>query len=244
MVTKLAKFSKEFIVESHDTNPFYELKLTSLLAYFQDTASNHLNSLGIDKSLINDNGLFWIVNRYYVDIKRMPKYYEKIRVVTYPGKDMKWIFPRYFEVIGEDNEVIIKASSTWLVLDYKQHKIALNPFDKDLLIHVDESIDIPLPGKLDYTCQELKEIRRVRYSDLDINMHFNNTKYIEFIVDTNRPEFYKNKSLKSFTINYLNEALADDEISLFTNFEENTEYIDGLCSDKPIFKAKLVFENR
>ena len=64
----------------------------------------------------------------------------------------------------------------------------------------------PLPGKCETGDYQLVETRKVRYSDIDLNGHLNNTKYIDYIVDIHDSDFYKKglQKMKRVLNNYHN----------------------------------------
>ena len=87
------------------------------------------------------------------------------------------------------------------------------------------------------------EQRTVRYSDIDLNGHLNNTKYIEYILDMKNSSFYKKKEIVSILINYEKELMDGDVVSLYSN-EENPEYIIGKVEDKNIFEVLITYKDR
>ena len=54
----------------------------------------------------------------------------------------------------------------------------------------------------------------VRYSDLDIAKHVNNTMYIRMLLDNYSYDWRNSKTLETFEINYLAEALFDDKLEI------------------------------
>lgn len=242
MPQSLKQFRKIVQIESHEVDPFYNLKLDELFVLFQDVVTLHMEMLGINKKVINDNGLYWVVNRYKLHINRLPKYLEKVEVLTYPGKDMKFIFPRYFEVLDENQMPLVKASSTWLVLNKENHEINLKPFDESLLPHFSKEDELSLPKKIEIV--EGKEIdkRVVKLSDLDLNNHLNNTKYIEYISDALGYEFFKENSVTDFEINFLKEVTYNSLVSLCRKDEENAVIIEGKVDNQLAFIAKIIFQ--
>ena len=242
MPQALKQFHKIVQIESHEVDPFCKLKLDELFVIFQDVVTLHMEMLGINKKIINDNGLYWVVNRYTLHINRLPKYLEKVEVVTYPGKDMKFIFPRYFEVLDENKMPLVKASSTWLVLNKDNHEINLKPFDESLLPHFSKDDELPLPKKIEIVDGKEIEKRIVKLSDLDLNNHLNNTKYIEYISDALGYQFFKENSVRDFTINYLKEVAYNSEVSLCRKDDENTVIIEGKVDNQLVFIAKILYQ--
>lgn len=237
-------YQKKYKLGPSDVDSSLELKISSLFLMMQDIAIEHAELLGIGKSNTLDNGLFWVITRYSVSVIKNPRYLETITIVTYPGDDKKFLFPRYFEIRSESGEVLIRASSIWCVLNKSDHKISLDPFNGKKLPceHLDN--EEPLPTKvLPDDAKEVVEKRLVRYSETDLNGHLNNTKYIEYILDLHPFEFYQKNRVVHITINYEKEILAGDVVTLSSN-HKNPEYINGSVGDKSIFEAEVKFETK
>jgi len=54
----------------------------------------------------------------------------------------------------------------------------------------------------------------VKYSDLDLNKHVNNMKYLQWVLDTYPIDHSTNKNIKSLEINYLSESFPGDNIRI------------------------------
>ena len=89
----------------------------------------------------------------------------------------------------------------------------------------------------------LKEKRLVRYSDCDLNGHFNNTKYIDFIIDMHDSEFYKKHKIKHFLINYDKEAKDNDLLSLFSD-GNNPEVIKFFLGEEPVLSVNITYGDK
>lgn len=90
-------------------------------------------------------------------------------------------------------------------------------------------------------------IKIVGYSDIDVNGHLNNSKYIDFIMDCFSFENHKRYRVKSIQINYMNEALPDDAILIckdVSKFDENIIYMEGIRekNNDIVFRADIEIE--
>ena len=234
--------SKPFFIGSNDVDQFLELKLSSFFKMMQEVATEHAEMFNIGKANTLDKGLFWVITRIEVDIVRAPRYLENTILKTYPGDDLRFIFPRYFQLEDESGNVLIRASSTWMVLNRNTHNIVLNPFEgfKSPTEHLPD--EQPLPGKVNSEEASLVEKRKVCYSDIDLNGHLNNTKYIDYIIDIHDSDFYKKHRISHFLINYEKELKDNDELSLYAN-NKNPEYIKGEAI-KTAFEVLISYEDR
>ena len=235
-------YTKNYYIGSNDVDQFLDLKLPSFFRMMQDIATEHAEVLNIGKANTIDKGLYWVITRIEIEIIEMPKYLQTVTLKTYPGDDLRFIFPRYFQLEDEKGKILIKASSTWAVLSRETHRVCLNPFPglKAPTEHLEG--EQPLPGKCEASDCKLVETRKVRYSDIDLNGHLNNTKYIDYIVDIHDSDFYKKNNIKHFLINYEKELKDNNEVSIFSN-NSNPEYIKGDV-DGTAFTVNITYTKR
>ena len=236
-------YAKKLLIGSNDVDQFLELKLSSFFKMMQDIATEHAEELDIGKKQTIDKGLYWVITRFSIDIINMPKYLENVTLKTYPGNNMRFVFPRYFLLEDKDGHPLIKVSSVWMVLRKDNHQPCLNPFDGRIFPEEHLPDELPLPSKCSGEASSLIETRKVRYSDIDLNGHLNNTKYIDYIIDIHDSEFYKKNRIRHFLINYDKELMDNDSLSLFSNLD-NPEVIKGVVNDKPAFMVNITYTER
>ena len=103
--------------------------------------------------------------------------------------------------------------------------------------------DLSLPEKVIDDAQELVDVRKVRYTEIDLNGHLNNTQYIEYILDTHEPVFYKDHRISAINITYEKEIKSGHEVKLYSD-KGNPETVRGNVEGAPHFIAKLTYEHR
>jgi len=114
--------------------------------------------------------------------------------------------------------VIGTAKSAWLVLDLKSRRPQkIGPVFK----HIEHLFDgLPVaeePGKIPVPVHpKMEKSYAVRYSDIDMHHHVNNTKYIEWILDSYPFEMNRGHQIRAFEINFLGESSHGDEIEIYT----------------------------
>jgi acyl-ACP thioesterase len=81
-------------------------------------------------------------------------------------------------------------------------------------------------SKLEFAESEVKNSDKfkVKISDLDINLHTNNVKYLQWVSDSYDIDFIKQNSLYSTEINYLSESFYNDEVYLQTRTDTDNYY--------------------
>jgi acyl-ACP thioesterase len=81
---------------------------------------------------------------------------------------------------------------------------------------------------------EMSSNFRVKTSDLDINLHTNNVKYLKWACETYSLDFVMSRQPCSAEINYLAESVFDDEIFIRTSKDED----DGRFFSHSIIRAE------
>ena len=236
-------YKEEVEISSTNIDLNLECKLSELFLYFQDLAGKHSDILGSGRKNTTEKGLIWVITRFDVEITRMPRYGEKVTFTTYPGDSNPVFYYRHFYIEDEKGNVIIKANSLWTILNKETHQLVKDAFgDKKLpKVHLDN--ELSAPQKIQIEEGEYSYSKTIRYSDIDLNAHLNNTRYIELIQDAFDLSFYKEKSLKKFSINYMQEFKALDKVDIYVT-KDNPYVITGKKDDKIHFISRIEFTNR
>ena len=204
------------------------LKMSTLLDVAQEVAGDHAEELGCGFETMIKQDLIWVIVRNYVEIIKKPINFKEIEVVTYPLK------PRFVEFNREtefyhDGELFAVSRSTWMVINIKDFSVKapdfFKGFDDDLGYFKRRIRKLPVIEKSQL--QKVKEAE-VLYSMLDHNGHMNNTKYVDFYLDTFRPEF----SVKTLQIEYIKQSFLDDKLSLYIKENEGKRYLSGYKDDE------------
>ncbi len=236
-------FKEKIQITSLDVDSNLELKASSLFKYMQLVASNHVGSLGAGHLDLMKHNMLWVVIRMDVKIYRTPKLEEEVLFTTHPGETKSFIFPRFFEIYDKKGNLIIAVSSLWALIDKTTRKVVLKPDGFVKIKAESDKNDLPDPAKIVGEASNLVNTHKARYTDIDLNGHFNNTSYVECILNTHDNDFYKRHRVSSISINYDKEIKDGDEIVLYTN-GQSPEIIKGKVNDENRFTAKLEYDER
>ncbi len=245
-------YRKQYQIEISDVDFNKQLRLSTLFSHFQDVASEAVENLGIGiKSLEQKYGVAWILIRMRVEVIRHPVWNEEIIIETWPQEPKTLEFERDFVVYDNEGNIIIKAVSTWIILDIKTRRIRRSEV---ISVNYPEiitkrAIDCKL-GKLNpYGDTQIAYTKMIGYSDIDFNGHLNNSKYIDFITDCFTFENHQMYQVKSIEVNFINEALPGHFLTLnkdISQLTKNILYIEGIneSDHKSAFKAKVEIKLR
>ena len=208
------KFSNFIKTNWHDTDAQRNVRASKLVEYMQETANRQCESsdLPLDK-LRDERGLGFILGSITLNFYKPLHAYEEIEVRTWCKESKGYIFNRFFEII-KDGEVVAEGSSVWVLIDIDK-KTMVRADSYDFLFkkfYYDDPVDASrlLPKARIARDAELYEVgkRKIVYSDIDYNMHMNNTHYPDMICDfldemTNENEKYR---VEAMSLSYVKES--------------------------------------
>lgn len=226
-------------VESFDVQPNGNIKISSLLRYFQKAAGDDVNKTDLNYNNLSSHNIAFVITKMSVRILDDIKQYDQLTIISHPRKIRGVTFPRDF-IVKCDNKTVALASSNWVLLDLvKRHilrpsaidDIGYLPPSTDDLFEID---DVRLV--IDENSLQRTDVRRVNYSNLDMNNHLNNTYYSDYIFDNIPQEAHKSDKNLYLQINYKNEAKLYDVLEIFYKSADNNitfcaknNTIDNIC---------------
>ncbi|HPF88243.1 MAG TPA: thioesterase [Candidatus Limiplasma sp.] len=236
-------------VELSDVDFMKKLRMSILFEYFQDISSMHAENLGVGiDTLEKEHGLAWILMRMRVEIIRTPVWDEEITLETWP-QEPRIFCERDYYVRDADGNIIIRAAAIWAVFDMKARKLSREKIVYEGLPSIVKERAIQTKARKSSPLGQLEPAytKVVGYSDVDMNGHLNNSRYIDFIMDCFSLESHQRYDVKAIEVDYLNEALPGDSLLLYKDIsalDANAVYIEGVREKdkKTSFKARLVIQ--
>lgn len=217
----------------------------AIFVEMQETASMHDLGTDRDYSALREKGLAWILSRVEVNMQRYPKIGETARIITWPGVERMGICPRYFDFyVGE--EKVGHASTIWALMDISQRKM-ITP--KDACVRMDYDADAPkypFPRSIKHMNDaEKRSVSYIpKYTDIDSNGHFNNTRYVAFVTDQFDVEKHRKMDIENISINYSKEIVAGENISVDIYERDNANTVFGYSGEKLCFAAEIIWREK
>lgn len=239
-------FEDTYTVDSRDTDLFGQCRPSALLGFLQEAATRAAGELGVSREeMMGQYHAFWMLSRIRYKLDRALRCGENVRVKTWHRGGKSAVMYRDFELfIG--NKRVGEAVSIWVLADLDHHKLIrlseISQFegtDGGALCRTEQLRKPRLPENLGLT-----EVRRMHYSDTDINGHVNNGKYADFVCDALALErLGKERFVSSLQLGYLAECLPGEEISLYTGQKEGEYFALGRGKEgKERFQAILTLD--
>ena len=226
-----AVWKGDFKVHSYEVDFKKSATLENLCRYFQEAAWNHAEELGVGYERLQAEKRAWVLSRLLVEVTRYPSWTESVCVHTWPCLTKSVFAMRDFEMFDLQGRKLVAGASAWLLLDIETKR----PQRVDKLI---QEIQLPFrerralthePKKLNATAPDAAPAEfKVSYSDIDVNGHVNNARYIGWLMDAQPIELHRRSAVKSLEVNYLSEAIAGDKLSVLSSKGDPGEFLHSM----------------
>lgn len=235
-----------FIVSSFDIDVWGVMKPSSILNICQDTAYLHSKSMGYGFDVLHKLNMTWVLSRVKVAVMRSPSWLERVKVRTWHKGQSGLFSLRDYIFYDQQGEPIIKITTSWLILNLATRRIArvdkiFNQDGMELAEYKCDAIEVEAPRIEVPSTLDVVGTHKVLYSDLDLNEHVNNTKYMDWACDHSPQQMQREKSLKAFCLNFNHEAKHSEQIVLSSCLQENDLLIEGSTAGRNIFVARLEY---
>ena len=183
------------------------IKLPDVILLSLQVSGMQSIELGVsDKTILEEHNLVWIITDYDIEVVRLPRFAEEITIETEALSYNRLFCYRRFTIYDEEGRELIHMIATFVLMDRDSRKVhAVEPeivapyqsdFDKKLIRGPKyESLDEPFSK--DY---------HVRFYDLDMNGHVNNSKYLDWIFEVMGADFLTQYIPKKINLKYVKEV--------------------------------------
>jgi acyl-ACP thioesterase len=177
---------------------------------------------------------------------KYPGWDEEVILETWPQLPKRYGFERDYLMRDLQGEVIARAVSEWVIIDIATRKLKRADtiaIDSPPIV-IDRALDCVL-GKINPPEeQRLIYKHTVGCSEIDLNGHLNNAKYIDYIMDCFTKVEITDNQARSIQVNYLGEAFPGDTLAMYLAAdpqEPQQIYVEGLNEqdNRQIFVARL-----
>ena len=183
------------------------IKLPDVILLSLQVSGMQSIELGVsDKAILEDYNLVWIITDYDIEVVRLPRFAEEITIETEALSYNRLFCYRRFTIYDEAGQEIIRMLATFVLMDRDSRKVhAVEPdivapyqsdFDKKL-IRGPKYANLEEPISKDY---------HVRFYDLDMNGHVNNSKYLDWIFEVMGADFLTQYIPKKINLKYVKEV--------------------------------------
>lgn len=202
------KFEEQFKIRATEINQDQKATLPAICNLLQEVAGNHAQQLEFDITDLQQNQLTWVLHRLCVKMNRYPDWREIITIQTWPSSGDGLRAYRDFLILDAEGNTIGKSLSYWLMMNTESRRPVRIP--KEILKMAPKNTEHVLSvtdGNFAVVNQPKdSQLFQVRKTDLDLNKHVNNVRYVEWVLSC-LPE---DSQISEIDIKFLAESVLGD----------------------------------
>ncbi|MEX0844961.1 MAG: acyl-ACP thioesterase domain-containing protein [Balneolaceae bacterium] len=212
MTKQTTKHTESFKIRANEVDAEGNCTLPAICSLFQEIAGNHALLLNFDITQLHEQNLTWVLHRMDIKIDRYPEWRETITIETWPAAGDALRAYRNYRIFGENGEQIGRSLSYWMMINMETRRPARMPKEVlDLrLSDIDHVIPVKTTRLKPFDEADTEIHFTVRKSDLDMNRHVNNARYVEWMLET-YPDNQASQ-IHEIDIIFMQESIAGDKI--------------------------------
>lgn len=234
----MLEYKLDVEIKGTDFNEDGNIKLSSLLFFFQEAATQHADVIGIGMDALLEKNIIWVLTKMKVRITGKLTAGSGYYVMTYPRAVKSRFCPRDYYLYNSDDQLVAVGSGMWSLVDWTTRKV-IRATDVDFggTFREDEAFPEGFE-KVRMTEPEQVSEYTVRAEDIDANMHTNNCRYADMM----NMAAADVSEVKEFVIQFSKETKEGDVIKLFRETADDAQLVGGKLADgQTVFTARITF---
>ncbi|MGT2932849.1 acyl-ACP thioesterase domain-containing protein [Streptococcus catagoni] len=219
----------------------HDAKLSSFLAYCLALSGKQSRLLKrSDEYILERYELVWIITDYEMTFERLPRFNESVWIETEATSYNKFFCYRQFRIFDADNHQIADILTHFALMSPESRKVApipveiVEPFQSEFIKKLKRV------ARMDPLGEAEEKIYQVRYYDIDMNGHVNNSKYLDWIYDVLGYEFLHHHRPSSVQLKYVKEVAPGGQITSCYRREGLRSYHEIRSDD--VLNAQAIIE--
>lgn len=236
------KFIKEYKIRTYECDKNSNLRILTLMNILQDMADSHASDLHLGLEFCLNQGLAWVGSNYHIKIDRLPTLHETIKVTTWPSAEKKIGAVRDFKIEDEKGNVIIVASSQWILIDFNRKKpVSLREHLPAYTVIDERALDTDFAKISDVLRADCVRNFEVRFDDIDINKHVNNAVYPLWATEAVEHDFRDTHFPQELEIAFKKEGHLGETVEVKTQVEGDISIssVTSLNDGRELAKIKI-----
>jgi acyl-CoA thioesterase FadM len=200
-------YEERFKVRHYHVDSNGHLKPSFLFMILQETAGEHHTAVQDSLLKLYHQGYGWVLLQAIYEFESLPRYGQHLLIRTWISEIGTIKAKREYEIILNEEKIIGKAQKLWAFIDvHSKRPTALPDSIREKWDVVPKTLfeKVPRPQML----KEYEQSAKIctRKSDLDINGHVNNLRYLEWLNES-MPEEFSDKGIIKLNARFLKESV-------------------------------------
>lgn len=225
-------FRQNFSIRSYEIGADRTASIDTLMNHLQETALNHVRSAGLlgdgfgSTPEMCKKNLIWVVSKMQIIVDRYPIWNDVVQVDTWVAASGKNGMRRDWLVRDANTgHILTRATSVCVMMNRETRKLSrmpdevrdeIGPYFVDSPPVVDDD-KRKLPKLDESTADYVRSGLTPKWSDLDVNQHVNNVKYIGWILESTPQQVLETHELCTMTLEYRRECGRDSVLQSLTS---------------------------
>ena len=237
------RYNEKHRVVFYETDVTKNMNIGMLVDLMMLASENQSEQLGIGTDKVNDLGYGWVITQHVLEIERLPKVNEEVKIWTEADSYNKYFCYREFGIDDLDDNPLVRMHTIFVLMDFKNRKISQIVPELIIPFGATETPKV----KRYKNVKKIKEIDnhkkyQVRFMDIDSNHHVNNVHYFDWMLDTLDYGFLSKHTLKKINIQYKQEITYGDIVTSNVQIINSNDTITTLHEVKNNDKVSCLAE--
>jgi len=183
------------------------IKLPDVILLSLQVSGMQSIELGVsDKTILEEHNLVWIITDYDIEVVRLPRFAEEITIETEALSYNRLFCYRRFTIYDETGQELIHMMATFVLMDRDSRRVHV--VEPEIVAPYQSDFDKKLirGPKYESLNESISKDYHVRFYDLDMNGHVNNSKYLDWIFEVMGADFLTQYIPKKINLKYVKEV--------------------------------------
>ena len=220
-------YEKEYDLRTSDFDCRTKLTPAAILDLFQCVAGLHAEELGIGRAVMLEKQVLWVVVRVKLEILADVPFNVRVKVKTWPLPAARATFQREYQILDENGKLLVKGSSEWVLMHSERRRLVpiREVYPESESFCTDKNFEGKFSKLADFEPLDAGITMKAQYTDIDMNNHVNNTKYVNFVLNAIGPQ---GRDVRFVQIDYSKELQPETPFVLHTRWENSAVLAKGV----------------
>lgn len=189
----------------------------------------HSTKRGFGMTYLWTQNKTWVLSRLALELNDIPREHDEFVIETWVENAMKFFTKRNWAITSEDgSKVYGYAKSIWAMIDTvtREPQDILAMQEGKIKDYLYPEKECPIKDVSRVKTPEMTEFTefKVLYGDLDVNGHLNSMRYIDHVMDTFAPDFFRSNQLQRIEIAYVAEGHWGETVRIYRKTDGDMHY--------------------
>jgi len=221
-----------------------KVSVYEIVKMIQTTTYNHSQKINLGhEDMLKHSNAFWVISKLKLKLGDSINPQDQVSVSTWT-RPLSLVRAVRDSQIKNKNKILVKAIAEWCCLDYETKIIRkLNSIEYPKLeMQKTEFHNMDFCKFAEGDNVKCVYTKRILASDIDVNLHTNNLKYVNMAMDAFSVDELTRLTIKDFEIHFINQSYFGDEIKIYKSQHKKQFVIVGKVEEKTIFKVLITFK--